>query len=369
MASSSQLSFDDDPDIYSLPAVHGDDGSSESTSSSDDDKVPEKKARGKNREFVLHREFNSKQAYDAWWQEERSNWRAGEAYGTSSADVENFRCKYSRRVNYNCKATLRVSYVATSEKVAVYLSADGHDHNLDQPHPLSEENKKRIKELSATGLPPKRILSVLQESDTVPCPSLKQIQNLTKRANATKSNKLTDWELKTYCDAHSAQPVEEDACYVIGYAVKSSKQFFVIWSTRRLIERQSNQLLLQCDSTCSTNWYNFPLQVMGYSDLDRHFVPTLIAVSSSEDTYAYQSIFSTIKALGVLPSAVLADVRNCDKRLKSSGLSKDLRQSIRADIEKVQYARSHGEFNRVVELMLNSWPDAAAEFAAYFRKQ
>lgn len=96
MASSSQLSFDDDPDIYSLPAVHGDDGSSESTSSSDDDKVPEKKARGKNREFVLHREFNSKQAYDAWWQEERSNWRAGEAYGTSSADVENFRCKYSR---------------------------------------------------------------------------------------------------------------------------------------------------------------------------------------------------------------------------------------------------------------------------------
>lgn len=50
---------------------------------------------------------------------------------------------------------------------------------------------------------------------------------------------------------------------------------------------------------------DFPVQVIGFSDVDKHFHPTLLAISSNEDQWVYSSIFSGFGEYK--PDFVLAD--------------------------------------------------------------
>ncbi|KAH7719460.1 hypothetical protein AAVH_13031, partial [Aphelenchoides avenae] len=61
------------------------------------------------------------------------------------------------------------------------------------------------------------------------------------------------------------------------------------------------------DSTCKLNWYGFPVQVAGFSDSNRRFHPTLLAVSHSEDTWSYSEILRMLYSKGYVPQVVLAD--------------------------------------------------------------
>lgn len=47
--------------------------------------------------------------------------------------------------------------------------------------------------------------------------------------------------------------------------------------------------------------------MVGYSDLDRRFTGTLLAVGKSENTYVYDAIFRTLRSRGYRPMEVLGD--------------------------------------------------------------
>ena len=57
----------------------------------------------------------------------------------------------------------------------------------------------------------------------------------------------------------------------------------------------------QVDSTFSAvyniRWQkNFTIQVVGYSDHNKRFQPTMVALSSTEDEYVYGTIFDGLKS-------------------------------------------------------------------------
>jgi hypothetical protein len=42
----------------------------------------------------------------------------------------------------------------------------------------------------------------------------------------------------------------------------------------------------------------FPVQVAGYSSVDKKFHPCFVAVSTSEDSFAYSTLFDALKEEG-----------------------------------------------------------------------
>jgi hypothetical protein len=121
-------------------------------------------------------------------------------------------------------------------------------------------------------------------------------------------------------------------------------------------------------------WHGFPVQVLGYSNspvlrLDNHFVPTMLCVSSNEDTIAYANIFQILKDLNYNPDVLLADgareitaaartvfvstkramcfahcYRQAEKRIRQFR-GKELKKRVTDDIKLLQYARNENEFN------------------------
>ncbi|KAH7714769.1 hypothetical protein AAVH_17854, partial [Aphelenchoides avenae] len=113
--------------------------------------------------------------------------------------------------------------------------------------------------------------------------------------------------LETYCEKHVAVPDDPDQPYVLDYEVNSTDSFYVIWTTVKLLERQLNSSQLQADATSSTNWHNYPFVVVGHSNVDHNFVPTLAAGGKSEDRYVYGAIFRALAQRNYRPSDILAD--------------------------------------------------------------
>uniref|UniRef100_A0A914DEF7 MULE transposase domain-containing protein n=1 Tax=Acrobeloides nanus TaxID=290746 RepID=A0A914DEF7_9BILA len=71
-----------------------------------------------------------------------------------------------------------------------------------------------------------------------------------------------------------------------------------------------SQGLLQADSTYKTNVNNFPIGVIGTSDVNQRFFPGGVSLFSEESTWSYEALFNAIKALGVIPEHMLGD--GCD---------------------------------------------------------
>jgi hypothetical protein len=120
--------------------------------------------------------------------------------------------------------------------------------------------------------------------------------------------------MEEYCAATSTPPENTHKAFVIGSRIEGAREFIVCWSTPFLLDLQLKSELLQVnfdivifpftirnyyfqvDSTFSLT-YNikymnqFPVQVCGFTGLNKKFIPTIMAVSSSENFFAYGSIF------------------------------------------------------------------------------
>lgn len=110
--------------------------------------------------------------------------------------------------------------------------------------------------------------------------------------------------------------------------------------------------------------------MLGHSDINRHFIPSFVALGLAEDTYTYASIFEALKDKGYTPKVVLGDgsaaltaavekalpsadramcyahmIRVIDK--KKSSVDAEDHQQLRKDVAHVlRYARSEPEFKQ-----------------------
>lgn len=90
----------------------------------------------------------------------------------------------------------------------------------------------------------------------------------------------------------------------------SKLDFIITFTTPKLMQKLQNQKFLQVDATFKTTWMGFPLLVAGFSDANRKFYPTMLAIVSREYTSAYEKMFEEIKHFEeneYIPEYVMAD--------------------------------------------------------------
>lgn len=76
-------------------------------------------------------------------------------------------------------------------------------------------------------------------------PTLKQVQNFVSRERSETSGPITDVQLQAYCDKAANVPESLDEPFVFGWKYEAPDRFFVMWTTRRLLDLQKAQSLLQ----------------------------------------------------------------------------------------------------------------------------
>ncbi|KAH7724315.1 hypothetical protein AAVH_08203 [Aphelenchoides avenae] len=381
-------SEDDDFQLFDGTQPLPDDVNS-SDSDGENDPAPAKKRRGKDMQYEEWRTFDSLEAFNAFWEVERASWRLKKKDDLTDASVEYWFCKYGRMVGYSCKVRLRIEFPHDSLEVIVQRVIAQHNHVPDEEAtPLTPAVKEFIAEQVANGLAPQRIQVLLAKKGLAAVPTLKQVQNQVHRLRQPSSSPFTDVDFKIYCSDNVQQTGRHDS-FVLGWSFTDSENFFVLWTTPHLLDLQKSQELLQCDATNCVNYNGFPLGVYGFSDVDRHFTPTLLSVGPSEDYAHYSSVFNTLLESGYEPTYVLGDghagltkatretfitaVRlmcyaHVNRRVKKrvSEVPAEFRATILSDLETLRYARSADEFQKLVPMMLDSWPDGAENFKDYF---
>uniref|UniRef100_A0A915EIQ3 Tyrosine-protein kinase n=1 Tax=Ditylenchus dipsaci TaxID=166011 RepID=A0A915EIQ3_9BILA len=102
---------------------------------------------------------------------------------------------------------------------------------------------------------------------------------------------------------NKAIPVIEDAPYCIGFGKRevpkkhgepnySEWQFFLIFATRRLTNKQHRSNIVQTDALYKLNLLGYSVLI---SDANKRFHPTVIGICSSESKFAYDGLFNAIK--------------------------------------------------------------------------
>ncbi|KAH7719284.1 hypothetical protein AAVH_13256 [Aphelenchoides avenae] len=349
-----------------------------SDSESDTENIPPAKKPRPDILYALDRSFASVGQFNEYWAAERTHWR-----------MKGTLCEFGRKKGYACKYRLRIEFPHDSNIVDLYRSEAEHDHQaIASVNPLTAEVKDKIREYAKARLQPQRIRVLLSENGVSPLPSLAQVQNFVQRVKDTSGSPFTDLQLRKYCE--KALPGDDaHEPFVLKWEFVNGGRFFVLWTTKNLLSLQKSQALIQADATNCVNWECYPLGVYGYSDCDRKFQPTLLSVATSEDTYHYSSVFSSLAEEGYEPLYVLGDgaggltaavkavfpnatrlmcYAHVDRRLKKrlGSVPAALRERIKTDIDALRYARSSQEFSALAELMMDTWPHQAHEFKDYF---
>lgn len=133
---------------------------------------------------------------------------------------------------------------------------------------------------------------------------------------------LTDVALKTYAEANSNLPSDENHAFVCGYKAFERGHFLICWTTVKLSSIQRRSRFLSTDSTYKLLWYvqytlnsswrtfrhNFPVLISGTVDINGRFHPTHIALSSHEDEEAFRLFFKSIRGdTAYAPDYLMAD--------------------------------------------------------------
>lgn len=86
--------------------------------------------------------------------------------------------------------------------------------------------------------------------------------------------------------------------------------FIVASSIKKILTNELTKF--KVDSTYSIvynllYWEDYPIQVFGFSDVDKKFHATMLAISSNENQWVYASIFDSLSKMGCNPDFVLGD--------------------------------------------------------------
>jgi len=123
----------------------------------------------------------------------------------------------------------------------------------------------------------------LYNNDGVNIPSLPAIQTFIKNSNrdiAALRNHIN--VAKAKCEEMSAVPEDVDQPFVLAYQIKSNKDFNIVISTRRLLQKFDESARRNLDGTYKLLKSGYPVLVMGLDDANRKYHPAILSVSATE---------------------------------------------------------------------------------------
>uniref|UniRef100_A0AC34RGL6 MULE transposase domain-containing protein n=1 Tax=Panagrolaimus sp. JU765 TaxID=591449 RepID=A0AC34RGL6_9BILA len=223
------------------------------------------------------------------------------------------------------------------------------------------------------------------------------VQRLKRKLNVNEALSFAD-----VMDSVNEFPNEEDKACIMDFKYDlEDKNFVIIISTKKLIEKQSDQSHAQIDATFKANLGEYPVSMVGFSDEDRHFHPTLAAIISNENTKCYTWILEFMKNNQIrnnyIPKEIMADchqaisaainkvfpntLRRCcyfhvkksiEKRMtdKDMNLDANMKSIIMEDFKFLSKCSSKHEYEVVVKALVADWNlEEMKPFAKYFDDQ
>uniref|UniRef100_A0A915DS41 MULE transposase domain-containing protein n=1 Tax=Ditylenchus dipsaci TaxID=166011 RepID=A0A915DS41_9BILA len=236
-------------------------------------------------EYKLIREFNTKEEFKQWFEAgECKNWKGLDIRDLQKFCTENYVCKFGRSRKFNCRMKLRVRQPQSSLKVLVEVSKGS-----TATWRSNKESRKGIR--------------------AKPPPSMKQIANY-KHWIKKERKLLSLADMHRYAQEHSAVPCDTNAAFVLGFRsamIRQFEHFCLVWSTPRLWNLQESSDGIQVDATHKLTWLGFPILVCGFSDANRKYFGTCIALSSNEDIWGYEQFFQIVAKDRYVPEILMGD--------------------------------------------------------------
>ena len=197
--------------------------------------------------------------------------------------VENFVCKYARKVGYQpCPLKYKVTYFSTSFDVMVE-SNDCNEVHIHEEDAEAVEHSKQFRwtnkqtDIITTGVlnhaKPNVIKRNLNNANVFPGSKPTKVQLYNKIANLKRivfpSEKITNsHDLRQRVAANLEVPEDELEGYVIDHEIDDEKEeedprFTIIFSTRKNMSKLRSDRVFQLDATYRLNWNGFPVFVGG----------------------------------------------------------------------------------------------------------
>ena len=245
------------------------------------------KVRGTDVEWVEVVTFKNKEAFDesdikANLDKQLSR-RKSRAF--DSGDVDNFVCKYSRKVGFlTCPLKYKVTFMSGSFDVCVEVNDDKEEHlheektgdSLDDAKHFrwTEEQTEIITEnLSNNVTKPNWIRRNLNNANVFGSIKPSDIQLYNKIANVKKtlfsSEKVVNThDLRQVASTYLDVPEDELEGYVALCDIDDEKEdeaprFTLVFSTPKYLSKLTSDKVLQTDATYRLNWNGFPVFVVG----------------------------------------------------------------------------------------------------------
>lgn len=301
-----------------------------------------------------------------------------------------------------------------SLKIVILRNQFEHDHDTllkGKNPPLSDEMAEFINDLFECGT--NRVADVIRHID------YKRTKYGLFKEEANPTNKNIEYRLRKFrdskiprmmrlgdliewCNQHMEFPTDINEAFVLSFESSTFEEelsFRFTISTPALLEKLMNLETICIDATYKLNYLGYPLMILGTVDRIKRFHPLVYACCSHERTYDYKFIFESIKPIikthfdkEFKPKKIIADgadpirnafylaydtaeldimcyahvIRNCRKRPFSS---KNNKQLILDDIQKMQLAPNRSTFNMMKILICEKWIHVESDFVSYFKKE
>lgn len=202
------------------------------------------------------------------------------------------------------------------------------DENLAKI-PLSDQVIQEIRKLFQGKIrQPKQVLVSLRaindSSDpklflTEPSKNQIRFQILKLKTEFHGKGEISLAELESFLKEHSKIPKEVDEAFVIGYKVtyadgdldesdssndeenenenSSARHFWMLYSTKRLLQLASNSKLICCDTTFKFVWLGYPAILIGTVDLQKQFHPLAFGFTTAENSQMFFEAFDVSKLI------------------------------------------------------------------------
>lgn len=220
----------------------------------------------------------------------------------------------------------------------------------------------------------------------------------------------THEQLHSFFEANKTVPEDSDVPFCIDFFIELKKGkadpnklneddliFSAIFTTKRLLENTLNAHNIHVDGTYKLNYENYPLLVFGTTDKERKFHLIALAISSNENTAAFEFCFESLEQsvadlfIKSIPAEVLVSdaceaikvafrrafpnakevtcwfhvKKNVETRLRSS----PNKEQIMADIRWLQLCSDINVFRYACGLFIEEWINIERDFIRYFQKQ
>ena len=244
------------------------------------------KVRGKDVEWVQIVKFHDEEEYKNSEMKKTldKNFSRRKNRAFEYGDVENFICKFARKVGYlACPLKYKVIFISTSSEVLVECNDDGetHAHEDDPEHTIdatkqfrwSKEQTDIITEGVINHAKPNVIKRNLNNANVLGSnkPTKQQLYN--KIASLKKSvfpsqNIVNTHDLRQRVAANLEVPENDIDGYIVYNDIDDENEeeeprFTIIFSTKKNLSKMKSERVLQTDATYRLNWLGFPVFVVG----------------------------------------------------------------------------------------------------------